>query len=306
MNNTRIKFYSLSVSILAAFLLFTGCNKSATSGESSEKPGIEDHSVKVRLAAYNVLFGNWGTPKRVGEMFKSHDFDIICFSEVPGGDWTARVGKELGMEFSYTGEISSANHEDKYKSILSRTPLSNPHEIEINAEGWSPASMVGAETEIRGIKLLVYSLHIPGRPYFTDESEGSASEFIANEVLPGIENERIIIMGDLNNHLGDAPLNLLESKGLRSAWSSLNINVQDESTHQHIESGTESGVIDHIYYSTGPDVRVVDGGIINDANNPADEDKPMPRYRAEWEKYGKPLSDHRPIWAELSFTTDPE
>ena len=267
---------------------------------------MEVQSVQLRLAAYNVLFGNWGTPERIGDMFKPHNFDIICFSEVPGGDWTVRVGKQLGMNYSYTGDISSANHEDKYKSILSRTPLSNPHEIGINAEGWSPASMVGAETEIRGIKLLVYSLHIPGRPYFTDTYEGSAAEFIANEVLAGIKNERMIIMGDLNNHLGDAPLNLLESKGLRSTWSSLDMNLQGESTHKHIESGTESGVIDHIYYTAVSTVRVVDGGIIKDANNPAEEDKPMPRYRAEWENYGKPLSDHRPVWAELSFAKETE
>ena len=135
MNNSKIKFYSLSTGILAAILLFNGCNKSTSSKESSRNSGVEAHSVQIRMAAYNVLFGNWGTPERVGEMFKPYDFDIISFSEVPEGDWTARVGKELGMEFSYTGKISSANHVDKFKSILSRTPLSNQHEIEIIAEG---------------------------------------------------------------------------------------------------------------------------------------------------------------------------
>ena len=305
MKKSRSIFYTFSISVLTAFLVLTGFDNLTSEQEVPDTPCMfKDNSVEVRIAAYNVLFGNWGTPERMGEMFKPYNFDIICFSEVPGRDWTARVGKELGMEFSYVGKISSANHEDKFKSILSRTPLSNQHEFEINAEGWSPASMVGAETEIHGMKLLVYSLHIPGRPYFTDAAKGSAAEYIANNVIPGIDAERFILTGDLNNHSGDAPLNLLESKGLRNTWSDLDIDLQQESTHQHIETGTESGVIDHIYYSTGSAVRVLDGGIIYDAKNPAGENKPMPRYRTEWEKYGKPLSDHRPVWAELSYSSN--
>jgi endonuclease/exonuclease/phosphatase family metal-dependent hydrolase len=266
---------------------------------SDTELNLEEPQVKVRVAAYNVLFGNWGTPQRIGEMLKPYNFDIIGFSEVPDGNWTAQVGEELGMKYSYVGIISSANHEDKYKSILSRTPLNNKHEIEINAGGWAPASMVGAETEVQGVKLLVYSLHIPGRPYFTDQAEGSAAEFIAKKVIPEIDNESFFIMGDFNNHLGDAPLNLLEDLGLRSTWSDLDIDVKEVSTHQHIETSTESGVLDHIYYNTNSVFHVLDGAIINNAFNPSDEDKPMPRYREEWEKYGKPLSDHRPVWVEF-------
>jgi len=265
------------------------------------KSSLKAPSIEMRLAAYNVLFGNWGTPKRIGEMFKPYNLDVICFSEVPDGNWTALVGKELGMDYAYVGKISSANHEDKFKSILSRTPLFNLHEIEINAQGWGPASMVGAETKIKGTNLLVYSLHIPGRPYFSDTATGSASEFIANTVLPEIKNKRFVIMGDFNNHLGDAPLHLLEASGMRSTWTDLNIDVKQKSTHQHIETGTESGVIDHIYYNTTMDAQVLDGGIITDANNPPNEEKTMSRYKAEWEKYNKPLSDHRPIWAAINW-----
>ncbi|SDM24806.1 endonuclease/exonuclease/phosphatase family protein [Kriegella aquimaris] len=264
-------------------------------------PKRPEASVEIKLAAYNVLFGNWGTPKQIGRMFKPYNLDIICFSEVPDGQWTAKVGEELDMDYTYVGKISSANHKDKFKSILSRTPLYNLHEIEINAVGWGPASMVGAETKIQGEIVLVYSLHIPGRPYFSDTANGSASEFIANQVLPEIKNERFVIMGDFNNHIGDAPLNLLEQNGMQNIWNDLNINVQHRSTHQHIETGVESGVIDHIYYNTKIKAKVYDGGIIMDAKNPKEEDKSMPSYKVEWEKYGKPLSDHRPIWAAIKW-----
>ena len=267
--------------------------------------GPEEETSTVRVAAYNVLFGNWGTPERIGEMFEPHGFDIIGFSEVPEGDWTAKVGKVLGLDYSYVGKISSANHKDKYKSILSRTPLKNVHEIEITADGWSPASLVAADTRVRGLELRVYSLHIPGRPGFTDQADGSAAEFIAAQVIPGIDAERFIMIGDFNNHLGDAPLNLIEKAGLRATWHDLDFDVTVHSSHRHIETGAESGVIDHIYYNVASGAGATSGGIIHDAYNPPAEDKPMPRYRTEWDKYGKPLSDHRPVWAELSFATSP-
>lgn len=255
----------------------------------------------VRIASYNVLFGNWGTPRRIGEMFRPHNFDIIGFSEVPGGNWTAEVGRVLGMDYSYVGTISSANHRDKYKSILSVGPLTNTHEIEINAIGWAPASMVGADTIIGGISLRAYSLHIPGRPHFIDEVTGSAAEFIAAEIIPEIDAKRYIIMGDFNSHTGDAPLNLIEKVGTRDTWRDIGLNTQLESTHKHIETGTESGVLDHIVYNVASGAKACDGGIIKDAFNPPEEDKPMLNYRTEWEEQGKPLSDHLPIWAELVY-----
>ena len=61
--------------------------------------------------------------KEIAEVFKPYKLDIIGFNEAPDGDWTARVGKVLGKQYSFVGKISSANHKDKYKTILSRTPL---------------------------------------------------------------------------------------------------------------------------------------------------------------------------------------
>lgn len=295
--------------LIYILLIFT-ISSSFKTNEDKNKPESFVHrrdnhgkpnEVEIRLAAYNVLFGNWGTPKRIGEMFKPYNLDVICFSEVPDGDWTSQVGETLGMNYSYVGKISSANHEDKFKSILSRTPLFNNHEIEINEGGWSPASIVGSETIIQGKKLLIYSLHIPGRPYFTDKVQGSAAEYITRDVLPKIKNERVVIMGDLNSHIGDGPMDLFENLGYRSTWLDLDIDVKQKSTHQHIESGTESGVLDHILYYSEVKAEVTDGAIINDAYNPPNEEKSMPRYYEDWKKYGKPLSDHRPIWAAINW-----
>lgn len=285
--------------MVAASLVAQGECFASSEEESSNE--LATSTSQVRLAAYNVLFGNWAEPERIGEMFKPYQLDIIGFSEVPDGDWTERVGHILEMKHAYVGKISSANHRDKYKSLLSRTPLTHKHEIRIEAKGWSPASVVGAASIVRGIPILVYATHIPGRPHFTDTADGSAAKFLANSVIPQSKAANLVILGDLNSHLGDAPLKQIEAAGMRSTWADLGIDTTRLSTHKHIESGTESGVIDHIYFNAASRAKAIEGGVIQNAFNPIREDKQMSRYRAEWKVYGKPLSDHRPVWSVLAF-----
>ncbi|MHC4982754.1 MAG: endonuclease/exonuclease/phosphatase family protein, partial [Planctomycetota bacterium] len=146
----------------------------------------------VRVAAYNVQFGKWCTPEQVGEMFKEYDLDIIAFGEVPAGDWTARVGKVLGMEHCYVGKHTPYNYKDKYKSVLSRTPLADMKEHHLG-HGWST---VVAKTTVRGVPLTVYSLHIGGT-----EEEGCQRQ-IAKNILPKDDSENIVMMGDFNAVLG--------------------------------------------------------------------------------------------------------
>jgi len=112
--------------------------------------------------------------------------------------------------------------------------------------------------------------------------------------LSNLAAQNLILMGDLNSLTGDNAHQRLEGFGFRSTWSELDIDTKRLSTHKHIESGKESGVIDHIFFKV-KEGKTVDGGIIYNAFNPPDENKRMPRYRSDWEQYGKPLSDHRPI-----------
>ncbi len=172
--------------------------------------------VKVRVAAYNVEFSRSATPEQIGEMFKPYQLDMIGFNEAPNGDWTDRVGKVLGMKYSYVGKISSANHKDKYKTILSKTPLEGTEEHKLTGRGWNPASVVRAVTKIEGIPLAFYSLHICK----SGADDGHAYR-LATKVLPKEETERVIVVGDYNNNIGDAAMDTVEGAGFKPTWEDL-------------------------------------------------------------------------------------
>ena len=277
------------------------CSKTSVELKKLKNKENIEGKTRIRFAAYNVLFGLWAKPKSIGEMLKQYDLDVICFNEVPNGDWTARVGQVLGMDHVHVGNISSANHMNKYKSILCRFPLFNKGEVVINAKGWKPASLVSAKANIRGVPLTIYSTHIPGQL----EVEESAAAFIAENLISSSVSDNLFILGDFNNHLNEGALKSFNKIGVKSIWEELPIDTVKISTHKHIESGNESGVIDHIFFKTKTlKVSVTRGGIINSAHNNPEAEFQMNRYKKEWVKYGKPLSDHRPIWAEFMFRAD--
>ena len=241
---------------------------------------MKDQPITVRVASYNVEFGKSATPEQIGKMFKPYKLDIIGFDEAPDGDWTARVGKVLGMEHSYVGKISSANHKDKYKSILSRTPLAGTVEYELQVERrrcWNPASAVRAVTEIDGVSIAFYSLHICSS---RDREKVGHAYQLATDVLPKESTDRVIVVGDYNNNIGDAAMNAIEGAGFKPTWSDLKIDVSKEFTYNALNPKKSLGVIDHILYNTSAEAKVTAGGII---------------------ELETPLSDHKPIWAEIVF-----
>jgi len=75
-------------------------------------------------------------------------------------------------------------------------------------------------------------------------------------------------------------MNTIEKAGFISTWSDLKIDVSKEFTYNALDPKNSLGVIDHILYNTSAGGKVTDGGII---------------------ELKKPLSDHKPIWAEIVF-----
>ena len=258
---------------------FTGLLKEGVPPAKKEVVAKDPRDASIRVAAYNVEFSKSTTPEKVGEMFKPFNLDLIGFNEVPDGDWTERVGKVLGMQYSYCGKISSAHHKDKYKSILSRTPLVNTQEFPLNTEqGWNPASVVRAETKINGIALTFYSLHI-----CRSKAGNGHSRVLVKDVLAKEKSERVILAGDFNSRIGDPDCNTIMSAGMKPTWEDLEIDLGANFTWNALDTSKKNGVIDHIFYNTSSKGRAVYGGII---------------------ELGKPLSDHKPVWAEIEFFVD--
>ena len=236
---------------------------------------VPDKPITVRVASYNVEFGKSATPEQIGEMFKPYKLDIIGFDEAPDGDWTARVGKVLGMQYSFVGKISSANHKNKYKTILSRTPLEGYEVHKLTGRGWNPASVVRAVTKIDGVSFAFYSLHICK----SGANDGHAHS-LATKVLPEEATKRVIVVGDYNNNIGDAAMKTVEGAGFRPTWNDLKIDLSKEFTYNAQNPKNNLGVIDHILYNSLSGALATAGGII---------------------ELEKPLSDHKPIWAEIVF-----
>ena len=75
------------------------------------------------MAAYNVEVSRSATAQEIGLMLKAYDLDVVSFSEAPEGNWTQKVDAVIGLEHVLVGKYSTAGHGDKYKTILSRTPM---------------------------------------------------------------------------------------------------------------------------------------------------------------------------------------
>ena len=155
--------------------------------------------MKLRVGSYNVEFSKSTTAEEVGRMLRPFRFDLVGFCEVPDGEWTARAGREMGLEHAFVGAVSSAHHVNKYKSILSRAPLVRTGEVYVQvAGGWNPASVVEADMRFGDVPVRFHSLHVCS----CGLARGHA-HLVAEEVLRHETDRYTIAVGDYNCRLGD-------------------------------------------------------------------------------------------------------
>ena len=252
--------------------------------------GEEDTST-ISVVAYNVACGQWTTPEEVADALAALKPDIVFLNEVPKAnkgedpkkleDWSSRVAKKLGLDHVYVGTISSANHKaphwgdvtghygGKFKSILSRTPLSEGKDYDLKGRGWSPASVVRAETVIAGRRFTLYSLHLPGCGNWQAAKHRQLAELVNAEDA----SSDLILGGDFNERTGGEVMEALQSAcDLRNAI-------------------TEPS-IDHILYSAATPIKVLDA-----------KRTWGPRRETVEDKKSRPfLSDHPWVWCELQVS----
>jgi len=240
---------------------------------------------QIKVGAWNVEYSSNASATQIGEALKPFNFDVVCFSEAPGGDWTKEVGSVLGLNYVVVGKFSTAGHVDKYKTIASKTPLYDYEEV-LMADTLHTATK--AKTKINNNEISIYAVHFPfgwRDQAHIDETTNKIATFV--EYLKQRQNKEIaVIAGDFNFIPSNADstsiyYEMFLEAGLDITWKALGLDCTKMNTYNALKPEEEGSgeVIDHIIYNTEK-MKVLDGQIIE-----------MP----------KPLSDHKPVWALLQL-----
>ena len=286
---------NLQKSILLVGLLVSGLSSSLFANSAN---GDSSDSIKLRVVAYNVACGQWATPERIAGELKALKPDIVLLSEVPKAnrgkkakDWSQRLAYALDLDHVHVGTVSSAGHKSpkwgdptgnyggKFKSILSRTPLTGGKDISVEGSGWKRASAVRVETEIDGRKFALYSLHLPGfahhkrQPVELSAWEGSKHKALADHINAEKESYDVIVGGDFNE------------------WTE-GLVMKSMLKETRMKNSTKEKSIDHILYNTKNKMKLLqtrrDWG-------PKNQNK-------DNVKSNGCLSDHPWVWCELEIS----
>lgn len=265
--------------VLVAFLAFSCGNK------SSQKQNQKEDAIQIKVAAYNVEFSKNASAIKIGEALKGYNFDVVCFSEAPGGDWTKEVGSVMGLNHIMLGKYSTAGHKDKYKTIASRIPLYDYEEV-LMADTLHSATR--AKMKVNDTEFVIYSVHFPfatkGQAHY-DETNNKIQTFV-NYLKERQNKELAIVAGDFNfiptnAHTVNQYHEMFTDVGLDVSWKELGIDCTKLNTHNALkpEENGSGKVIDHIMYHPTK-ISAMDGNIL------------------EMEKH---LSDHKLVWALLAL-----
>ena len=259
---------------------------------------VEGTPAKLRVVAYNVACGQWATPERIAEELKDLKPDIVLLSEVPKAnrgkkvkDWSRRLADALDLDYVEVGTVSSANHKapqwgditgdygGKFKSVLSRTPLSKGKDYLPGGSGWGRASAFRVETEINGRKFALYSLHLPGfahhkrQPTEVASWEGSKQRGLAERINKEDAPFDVIVGGDFNE------------------WTD-GLVMRSFSEETKMDNATKEKSIDHILYSTNKGMKLLQTG----------RDWGPKNQNKDNVKSDGCLSDHPWVWCELEIS----
>jgi len=296
-NHIRNTFLFLFHKMLLAVLLSAIALVSALA--ASPPVAEKSHTTTIRVVAYNVACGQWTTPEKIADVLKPLHPDLVLLSEVPKADrgkevkdWSLRLAEALDLGHVYVGTISSANHKSprwsdqtgnyggKFKSILSRSPLSQGKDFLVKGTGWKRASAVRVETEIGGRKFAIYSLHLPGyahhktQPTSTTAWEGSKHKSLADQINAEAPSCDIIVGGDFNEWTDSVVMKSFQKE------CDLTNAIKDPS-------------IDHILYSSAKSMTLLAASRDWGPKDQNDQNK----------KYEGALSDHPWVWCELEISS---
>ena len=98
-----------------------------------------------------------------------------------------------------------------------------------------------------------------------------------------VEGAFVAVVAD-RIHEGEPAIDTIRRAGMAVTWNDLAIDVAPRFTYNALKPEINGGVIDHIFYNSASGARATAGDII---------------------ELETPLSDHKPVWAELAFPVQP-
>lgn len=269
---------------ISFFPLFLGCCfLVACQPKTNSEVAYAAETSFIKVAAYNVEYSKNASAEEIGKAFKPFDFDVVAFSEAPGGEWTKRVAAAMDMKHVLVGQYSTAGHVDKYKTIASRTPLYGYEEI-LMADTLHTVTKV--KTKLGDLEVEIHAVHFPfgwRDQAHIDETTNKIQTYV-DQVKSHSSSSFAVLMGDFNFIPSNADSvnmyhEMFREIGFDLHWQDLGIDSRNINTFNALVPDDEGNgdVIDHIMYAPEK-ATAVDGGILG---------------------LERPLSDHKPVWALL-------
>ena len=263
----------------------------------------------LKVLSYNIhmlpplakFTGKQRRAKRIGDLFKDSDFDIIVFQEAFHGAARRKIWRRMKENFPH--QLGPANrrwYSLKTNSgiwIVSKLPLTQLAELDFDyCEGidcWSRKGALLAEGEFGGQKFHILGTHLEagGEREMKVTQYRQLAELFKQHRKEGVPQ---IAAGDFNTKKFQDTTWYNQLIGILGMEDGPILSEQKFSSDSYINDikiqrgdKKKQGVIDYIFY----------GG--NGVNATIDRYVRMPRW--QWSKHRKDLSDHFAVEAQIRF-----
>ncbi len=224
--------------------------------------------IHVRTGSWNLYGGNWADGATIGAALAPLNLDLVGLQEDPSADFNAAVASAAGFPYAYYGSHGEA--------LLSKTVLVAPETVVLS----TGRTFVHAHTTIGGVDFSVYSAHLGWNVDGNRDCRELVDAFLATDPTP-----YKIVVGDFNDEHGSDQITILEEV-LKDSWTTLGWYPGERVSwpSKRFDGSEGNQRIDLIFTNASAGAIVVAGDVVNLT--------PVP-------------SDHKPVWAELLFASDP-